>query len=117
MPTRLIKRLAVHAGQQVGAEVAGDAVQRDQARLRISGGRMTGHGDDPLGAPPAERGRPAEHRIPERRAGLAVVAADQAVDDQRFEPGVPGAAHLGGGRVDLRGGEGELARVAQHRLA
>ena len=39
------------------------------------------------------------------------------VDDQRLEPGVPGAALLGGPRVDLRGGEGDLAAVAQHGLA
>ncbi len=78
---------------------------------------MAGQGDDLLGAPPAERGGPAQHGVSERGAGVAVVAAYQAVDDEGFEPGVPGTAHLGGGRVHLRGGQGELARIAQHRLA
>ena len=34
-----------------------------------------------------------------------------------LEPRVPGTAGLGGVRVDLGGGEGDLAGVAQHRLA
>ena len=39
------------------------------------------------------------------------------VDDERLQPGVPRAAGLGGLGVDLGGGEGDLAAVAQHRLA
>ena len=46
--------------------------------------------------------------------GLVGLAAQHGVDDQRLEPGVPGAARLGGPGVDLGGGEGDLAGVAQH---
>ena len=39
------------------------------------------------------------------------------VDDERFEPRVPETARLGGAGVDVGGGEGDLARVEQDRLA
>ena len=60
--------------------------------------------------PQPERGGPG----PQRVVGLA---AQQRVDDQRLQPGVPGAAGLGRLGVDLGRGEGDLAGVAQHRLA
>ena len=59
---------------------------------------------------PAQGGRARLHRV----VGLA---AEHRVDDEALEPGVPGAAGLGGVRVDLGGRERDLARVAQHRLA
>ena len=73
-------------------------------------------------------GHPAEHHddgalgLPAQRAGagpdgLVGLGAEHAVDDQRLEPGVPGAAHLGGPGVDLRGGERDLAGVADDRVA
>ena len=55
---------------------------------------------------------PAERAGP-RGDGLVGLGAQHGVDDQRLEPGVPGAARLGGPGVDLGGGEGDLAGVAQ----
>ena len=61
-------------------------------------------------------------RLPAQRAragpdGLVGLGAQHAVDDQRLEPGVPGAAHLGGPGVDLGGGERDLSGVAHDRVA
>ena len=68
----------------------------------------------PLGACARARPRPSRG-LPAERAGresnsLVGLAAEHRVDDQRLEPGVPGAAHLGGPGVDLGGGERDLAR-------
>ena len=46
---------------------------------------------------------------------LVGLGAQHRVDDERLEPGVPGAADLGGAGVDLGGGEGDLAGVAGDR--
>ena len=62
------------------------------------------------GAVPAERAGP-------RGDGLVVLAAQQRVDDQGLQPGVPGSALLGGPGVDLGGGEGDLAGVPVQRAA
>ena len=56
---------------------------------------------------PAERAGARQHRL----VGLG---AEHGVDDERLEAGVPGAADLGGAGVDLGGGEGDLAAVAEH---
>ena len=45
------------------------------------------------------------------------LAADQRVHHQGLQPGVPGAAGLGGAGVDLGGPERDLPGVAEHRLA
>ena len=73
------------------------------------------------------RGRADEHRdlavaVPAERgdaAGKLLVglAGEDRVDDQRFEPRIPEPARLGGARVDVRRGEGDLAGVQQDRLA
>ena len=44
------------------------------------------------------------------------LAADDGVDDQRLLPGVPGAAGLGGARVDRGGREGDLPAEPQDAL-
>ena len=61
----------------------------------------------PLAVGPAQGAGPRGDRL----VGLG---AQHRVDDQRLEPGVPGAAGLGGAGVDLGGGEGDLAGVAEH---
>ena len=100
----------VDRDEQLDAGAPGRAVQVGEHRGGRAGrGRADDHHD--LGdRAPAERGRPRLHRL----VGLA---ADDGVDDERLEPGVPRAAGLGGLGVDLGGGEGDLAAVAQHRLA
>ena len=65
------------------------------------------HDGDAAAVGPAERAGP-------RGDGLVGLGAQHRVDDERLEPGVPGAAGLGGAGVDLGGGEGDLAGVAQH---
>ena len=65
------------------------------------------HDRDVAAAGPAQRAGPGEQRL----VGLG---AQHRVDDQGLEPGVPGAAHLGGAGVDLGGGERDLAGVAEH---
>ena len=82
------------------------------------GGRVRGRAADHHRAPPrpgpspARRpGRPGRRRRRRRRR-----AAHHGVDDQRLEPGVPGAAGLGGAGVHGGGGEGDLAAEPQHAL-
>ncbi len=55
-----------------------------------------------------------------RRPGvqpLPGLPADQGVHHQGLQPGIPGAAGLGGAGVDLGGPERDLPGVAEHRLA
>ena len=73
--------------------------------VRRAGDRPEDDGDlAALG--PAQRAGPGEH-------GLVGLGAEHGIDHQGLEPGVPGAAHLGGPGVDLGGGESDLAGVAQ----
>ncbi len=58
--------------------------------------------------------RPAQRAGP-RRDGLVGLGAQHGVDHQGLEPRVPRTPGLGGACVDLRGGEGDLACVAEHR--
>ena len=51
------------------------------------------------------------------RSDVVGLAAQQGVDHEGLEPGVPGAPGLGRAGVDLGGGEGDLAGVAQDGLA
>ena len=98
---------ALHADQHVGVEVPGGAAQH--VDVEHLGRRADQHAD--LAVPV-----PAERRDAARQ--LAVVLAGQdAVDDERFEACVPQTAGLGGAGVDVGGGEGDLARVQQDRLA
>ena len=62
----------------------------------------------PTAVRPPEGAGPGGH-------GLVGLGAQHGVDHQRLEPGVPGAAGLRGAGVDLGGGEGDLAGVAQDR--
>ena len=82
-------------------------VPRRRRRCRPATGGLAEHDVDLAVARPAEGAGAGEHRL----VGLA---AEHGVDHERLEPGVPGAADLGGAGVDLGGGEGDLAGVAQH---
>ncbi len=63
-----------------------------------------------LGAVPAQGGGAAH-------GALVGLAGQHGVHDEGLQAGVPGTACLGGLRVDLGGGEGDLPRVHQQRLA
>ena len=52
-------------------------------------GARPGHGDHPLGAAPAERRRPAEDGVPERRAGFAVRDREPARRSPALRAGRP----------------------------
>ena len=71
--------------------------------------RADEHGDLAV-AVPAEGGDAARQLV-------VVLAGEDRVDDERLEAGVPEPARLGGARVDVGRGEGDLARVEQDRLA
>ena len=71
---------------------------------------------------PAQDDHHVAPRLPAQRAGpgpgrLVGLGAQDGVDDQGLEPGVPGPAHLRGARVHLGGGEGDLPGVAHDGLA
>ena len=74
------------------------------AAFLVNRAQYDGHGAT---VSPAERAGPRQH-------GLVGLGAEHGVDHEGFEAGVPGAAYLGGAGVDLGGGEGDLAAVAQH---
>ena len=76
----------------------------------VTGRRRPGDDQGVGGGVPVQRGGPGGQR-PE------VLAADDAVDDRGLDPGIPGAAGLGGGGVDRGGGEGHLPAVPQQRIA
>ena len=91
--------------------------------------RRTSSMSDSRARPPPRRGHPAQHhhdvalvtpsraRSPATGSVSSASARSTRVDDQRLEPGVPGAAHLRGPGVDLGGGERDLAGVAHDRVA
>src|SRR5690606_15795204 len=54
------------------------------------------------------RGAPAESSRPAPDGVIRLTAQDR-VDDETLQSRVPGSAHLGGRRIHLRGGEGDLA--------
>ena len=84
--------------------------ERSRARPRApSGTRPSTTATAPRDSQPSALAR--------ERTVSSASARSTRVDDQRLEPGVPGAAHLGGPGVDLRGGERDLAGVADDRLA
>ena len=98
---------ALHADQHVGVEVAGGAAQL--VDVEHARGGADEHAD--LAVPvPAERGDAARQLV-------VVLAGQDRVDDERFEPRIPEAARLGRARVDVGRGERDLARVQQDRLA
>ncbi len=104
--------VALHGAQSIQPDVArGPAYVVDD---RLAG---------PVGAVHVRH--PAEHHghvaasLPAQGARaradrLVCLGAQHAVDHERLEPRVPRAAHLRGARVDLRGGERDLAGVAHH---
>ena len=102
--------VALDAGQHVEPVRPGGPADVVDHRLRLGVRRLADHDDGRVVAAPAQRGGPRSQRV----VGLA---AQQRVDDQRLQPGVPRAAGLGRLGVDLGGRERDLAGVAQHRLA
>ncbi len=102
--------LAQHPGQHVQLGVPGGPADRLHHQLAVTVRRGAHHHPDLAGLAPAERGGPGQH-------ALVGVAGEQRVDHQGLQPGVPGAPGLGGLRVHLGGGEGDLPGVDQHRLA
>ena len=76
---------------------------------RRRAGKPSEHHDDVTPGLPAEGACARAH-------GLVGLGAHHRVHQQRLEPGVPGATHLRGLRVDLGRGEGDLAAVLQKGL-
>ena len=85
------------------------AVRRSMSTSSIFGAVPDQHGHFAVPVP-AERGDAAGQLV-------VVFPAENRVDDEGLEPGVPQAAGLGGAGVDVRRGEGDLARVQQDGLA
>ena len=99
--------VALHADEHVGVHVPGGAAHVVDVELLRRGADE--HRDLAV-AVPAEGGDAARQLV-------VVLAREDRVDDERLEARVPEAARLGGARVDVGGGEGDLARVQQDRLA
>ncbi len=117
-----------------GRERVGDAAQHDDEpvalrgaqRVHPAGASRAAYGLEDVELGPVERRgaqhhghvavRPPAQRARARQHALVGLRADDRVDDQCLEPGVPRAAGLGGAGVDGGGGEGDLARVEQHRV-
>ena len=98
--------VALDGAQRVGAVGPGDPADvLEQVGLAASPRHGADHHQHALLSRPAQGAGPAEH-------GLVGLGTQDGVDDQRLQPRVPGAAGLGGPRVDLGGGEGDLAGVA-----
>ncbi len=83
---------------------------RLHGQFGVTVGRGAEHHAHMLGRVPAEGGG-AGH------GALVGLAAEHGVHDQGLQPGVPGTACLGGLRVHLGGGEGDLPGVHEQRLA
>ena len=96
---------ALHADEHGAARAACLAAQRARAFARSA---RRAADDDPQRC----RGVPAQRRGPGDQCVVGLAAHD-GVDDQRLLAGVPGAAGLGGTRVDGGGGEGDLAAEPQ----
>ena len=93
-----------HSASMPGA--AGDAAYLVEEVLVRGWGAAPEDDGHAVAVGPAERAGPGGD-------GLVGLGAQHRVDDERLEPGVPGAAGLGGAGVDLGGGEGDLTGVAQ----
>jgi hypothetical protein len=100
--------VGLHPGQQVHADAAALLAQPVDDGARVVVGGVTGD-DDHRGGGPAERGGPGVQAV-------VHLAADEGVDDQGLQPGVPRPPGLGLAGVDVGGGEGHVARVTQHGL-
>ena len=99
--------IALHPDEHVGVEVTcGAAKVIDVELLR----RGADEHRDLAVAVPAERGDATRQLV-------VVLAGEDRVDDEGLESGIPEAARLGGAGVDVGGGERDLARVQQDRLA
>ena len=78
----------------------------EQGGRGAGGRRRAEHHDHLAVAAPAQGAGAGQH-------GGVRVRAEHRVDHEGLEAGVPGAADLGGPGVDLRGGERQLAAVAE----
>jgi hypothetical protein len=94
--------VALHAGEDVEVGRPGHPPDLVDDRFRFGIRRVPDHDDHRVVAAPAQGGRPG----PQRVVGLA---AQQGVDHEGLQPGVPGAAGLGCLGVDLGRREGDLA--------
>ena len=101
-------RLTLHADEHVGTPGGG--------RCGAAGRRRTCWGVVPTSTRHLAVTVPAERRDAARQL-VVVLAGEDRVDDEGLEAGVPQSARLGGAGVDVGGGEGDLARVQQDRLA
>ena len=99
--------VALHADQHVGVHVPRGAAHMVDVELLRSGADE--HRDLAV-AVPAECGDTARQLV-------VVLAGEDRVHHERLEARVPQPARLGGPCVDVGGGEGDLARVEQDRLA
>ena len=105
MPARMThESLAVHPGEGGAALFAGPFRHGRNGFRAVAEGRAADDHQRVGARVPVQRGRPGRQRT-------LVLAPHDAVDDGGLDPGVPGAAVLGGGRVDGRRGEGDLAAV------
>ena len=109
-PSTTTRRSPWTAHEASKCRARADRLMLSTAVGRVALRRESEHDAHAAGGFPAQRGGP-------RPDGLVGLAAQHRVDDERLEPGVPGAALLGGAGVHLGGGEGDLAREQHHRLA
>ena len=98
---------ALHADEHVDAELSSRAAHLIDVEQRR--GCAHQHGDLAV-AVPAESGDAAG------QLGVGLAAQDR-VGDARRQARIPQSPGFGGARVDIGGGEGDLARVEQHALA
>ena len=101
--------VAVHAADHLDPGPPRGPVDGVQHRGDVAAGGAAHHDRDRRRVRPAQRGRPAGQHV-------RGVAAQQGVDQQRLQPGVPGAARLGGPRVHPGRREGDLPGELEDRL-
>ena len=98
---------SLHADEHISVEVPRGAAQL----INVEHARRRANKHTHLAvAVPAEGGN--------ARGQLGVVfAAEDAVNDERLQPGIPQASGLGRAGIDVCGGKGDLTGVQQNRLA
>ena len=101
---------AVHPREEVKIVIGSSSAHDRECPLWVTARHGTCDDDHPLPSRPAKcRGAP-EHELVE-------VIAQEGVDDEGLEPGVPSATSLSRARIDLCRCEGDLTGIQQDRLA